>query len=147
MNRPLIALNDAEVAYAPGFCEDSFRHVVSAVFTGSFEPEYFTTPAMRKYVGSANAASGLEFNKSVASRFREAGWNVWTEIEMSQLHCPKDQAAGDIDVVAERDGAVFLCECKDLLRPHDYRSGRTARTIQRQAWLRIVEAPSQGRVG
>jgi hypothetical protein len=114
MNRPLIALNDAEVVYAPGFCEDSFRHVVSEVFTGSFEPEYFTTPAMRKYVGSANAASGLEFNKSVASRFREAGWNAWTEIEMSQLHCPKDQAAGDIDVVAERDGAVFLCECKDL---------------------------------
>jgi hypothetical protein len=114
MNRPLIALNDAEVAYAPGFCEDSFRHVVSEVFTGSFEPDYFTTPAMRKYVGSTNAASGLEFNKSVASRFREAGWNAWTEIEMNQLHCPKDQAAGDIDVVAERDGAVFLCECKDL---------------------------------
>lgn len=114
MNRPLIDLNDAEVAYAPGFCEDSFRHVVSEVFTGSFEPEYFTTPAMRKYVGSANAASGLEFNKSVAARFREAGWNAWTEIEMSQLQCPKDQAAGDIDVVAEKGGIVFVCECKDL---------------------------------
>lgn len=114
MNRPLIALNDAEVAYAPGFCEDSFRHVASEVFTGSFEPEYFTAPAMRKYVGSTNAARGLEFNKSVASRFREAGWNAWTEIEMSQLHCPQDQAAGDIDVVAEKDGIVFLCECKDL---------------------------------
>jgi hypothetical protein len=114
MNRPLIALNDTEVAYAPAFCEDSFRHVVSEVFTGSFEPEYFTTPAMRKYVGSANAASGLEFNKSVASRFRAAGWNSWNEIEMSRLQCPKDQATGDIDVVAEKDGTVFVCECKDL---------------------------------
>jgi len=32
MTRPLVGLNDSEVAYAPAFCEDSFRHVVMEAY-------------------------------------------------------------------------------------------------------------------
>ena len=39
---------------------------------------------------------------------------LWTEIEMKRLRCPREEASGDIDVIAERDGIVYLCECKDL---------------------------------
>ena len=114
MNRPIIELNSSEIVYAPGFCEDSFRHVATEALNGSVDTEYFSSQAMRKYVGSVNAERGLAFNKAVAQRFRSAGWKAWTETEMSQLLCPKDQASGDIDVIAEKDGTVLLCECKDL---------------------------------
>ena len=114
MNRPIISLNASNVAYAPAFCEDSFRHVISEAFTGSADTEYFGSQAMRKYIGTSNAKRGLEFNKAVAKRFENAGYRVWTEIEMSRLRCPSNEASGDIDVIAEKDGIVCLCECKDL---------------------------------
>ncbi len=114
MARPLVALNHEIVAYAPGFCEDSFRHVVMEAYSGAFDTEYFSSRSMKKYTGAVNGRSGLDFNKAVASRFDQLGWKVWTEIPMSQLHCPESEASGDIDVVAVKDGVVFLCECKDL---------------------------------
>jgi len=114
MTRPLVGLNDSEVAYAPAFCEDSFRHVVMEAYTGASDTEYFTSSAMKKYIGSANAKRGLEFNKSAAAKFKELGWKVWTEVEMNRLRCPREEASGDIDVISEKEGVVFLCECKDL---------------------------------
>ncbi len=114
MTRPLVGLNDSEVAYAPAFCEDSFRHVVMEAYTGAFDTEYFTSSAMKKYIGAANAKRGLAFNKSAAAKFKELGWKVWTEVEMNRLRCPREEASGDIDVIAEKDGIVYLCECKDL---------------------------------
>jgi hypothetical protein len=30
---------------------------------------------------------------------------------MNRLRCPREEASGDIDVIAERDGVVYLCEC------------------------------------
>ena len=114
MSRPLVALNDSDVAYAPAFCEDSFRHIVMEAYTGVSDTEYFTSSKMKKYIGAANAKRGLEFNKSAAAKFKELGWNVWTEVEMNRLHCPREEASGDIDVIAAKDGIVYLCECKDL---------------------------------
>jgi hypothetical protein len=114
MTRPLVGLNPLEVAYAPAFCDDSFRHVVMEAYTGASYTEYFASSTMKKYIGAANAKKGLEFNKSAAAKFNELGWRVWTEVEMNRLHCPREEASGNIDVIAEKDGRVYLCECKDL---------------------------------
>jgi hypothetical protein len=72
MTRPLVGLNNLEVAYAPAFCDDSFRHVVMEAYTGASDTEYFASSTMKKYIGSANAKRGLEFNKSAAGKFNDS---------------------------------------------------------------------------
>lgn len=47
MTRPFVDLGDGRVVYSPGFCEDSFRHVVMECFHGAFETGYFDTKGMR----------------------------------------------------------------------------------------------------
>jgi len=115
MTRPIVALNDLELIYAPAFCEDSFHHVVMECFTGAFETEYFVTQAMKQYIGKENARRGLAFNKSVAQLFEAAGWNVRLELPMTELKAPPNEATGDIDVLAWREDSVCICECKELL--------------------------------
>ena len=115
MARPLIAISDTEIAYAPAFCEDAFRHVVMEAYTGAFETESFISRQMKEYVGAANGRRGLAFNKSVADVFANAGWHVFVEVQMTQLKAPQAEASGDIDVVAMKDGIVYICECKELL--------------------------------
>jgi hypothetical protein len=114
MARPLVGLNEAEIAYAPGFCEDSFRHVVMEAHSGAFDTEYFSSPVMREYIGTVNGRRGLDFNKAVAETFTKSDWRVWIEVQMTHLRCPKREASGDIDVVAAKNGVIYLCECKDL---------------------------------
>lgn len=114
MTRPVVAITDVALIYAPGFCEDSFRHVVMSCFKGSFETEYFDSVAMREYVGRENARRGHEFNEAVGDIFRKAGWSARTEVQMSELGAPEEAASGDIDVLAWKDGVVCVCECKEL---------------------------------
>ena len=83
-------------------------------YTGASDTEYFTSSAMKKYIGAANSKRGIDFNKSAAAKFSELGWTIWTEVEMIRLLCPREEASGDIDVIAVKDGIVYLCECKDL---------------------------------
>jgi hypothetical protein len=109
MTRPIVALNDLELIFAPAFCEDSFHHVVMECFTGALETEYFVTRAMKQYVGEENARRGLAFNKSIAELFEAAGWSVRLELAMTELKAPPKEATGDIDVLAWRgDSAVFV---------------------------------------
>ncbi len=115
MARPLIAINDTELAYAPGFCEDAFRHVIMESHTGAFDTEYFNSRSMKEYIGAANGRRGLLFNQSVAEVFRNAGWRVSVEVKMTQFQAPHTAASGDIDVIAMKDGVVYICECKELL--------------------------------
>jgi hypothetical protein len=115
MTRPIVAITESDFIYAPGFCEDSFRHVVMECFTGAFETEYFDSRAMKEYVGRENARRGLAFNKAVAKMFEDSGWKVRTEVAMTELGAPVDLASGDIDVFAWKNSEVYLCECKELL--------------------------------
>jgi Holliday junction resolvase len=82
--------------------------------SGAFDTEYFTSRVMKEYIGAANGRRGLDFNKAVAERFTKSGWRVWVEVQMTQLRCPRREASGDIDVIAVKDGIIYLCECKDL---------------------------------
>jgi hypothetical protein len=115
MARPLIAINDTEIAFAPAFCEDAFRHVISEAHAGAFETEYFTSRSMKEYIGAENGRRGLAFNKSVAGTFATAGWRIEIELQMTRLQAPQKEASGDIDVLAVKDGTVYICECKELL--------------------------------
>ena len=115
MARPIVDLGNSQVVYAPGFCEDSFRHVVMESYRGAFYTEYFQTSSMKGYVGTENARRGLAFNKSVGKLFEDAGWNVRTEVSMTELGAPSAEASGDVDVLAWKDDWVCLCECKELM--------------------------------
>lgn len=115
MTRPLVDLGDRRVVYCPGFCEDSFRHVVMECFHGAFETGYFDTKGMKEYIGAVNARRGLDFNKSVGALFSADGWNVRLEVGMSELRALPNEASGDVDVLAWKDGVVCVCECKELL--------------------------------
>jgi hypothetical protein len=115
MARPFVDLGDGRVVYAPGFCEDSFRHVVMECFQGAFEPEYFDTKEMKEYVGTVNGRRGLEFNQSVGALFRADGWKVRLEVAMRELGASPNEASGDVDVLAWKNDVVCVCECKELL--------------------------------
>jgi hypothetical protein len=115
MTRPFVDLGDGRIAYAPGFCEDSFRHTVMESFNGAFENEYFDTTRMKKYVGAVNARRGLEFNKAIGDIFGAQGWDVRLEVAMTELEAPTDEALGDVDVLAWKGDVVCVCECKELL--------------------------------
>lgn len=115
MARPIVALNDAELVYAPGFCEDSFRHVVMNCYQGGFETEYFDSSRMKEYTGRENARRGAAFNQAVAEIFSSMGWSIRTEVQMSELETPESAASGDIDVLAWKGDEVCICECKELL--------------------------------
>jgi hypothetical protein len=115
MARPFVDLGDGRIVYAPGFVEDSFRHIVMESFSGAFETEYFDTNEMKQYAGAANARRGLDFNKAVAGVFSEEGWHVRLEVSMKELEASEDQAKGDVDVLAWNGNVVCVCECKELL--------------------------------
>ncbi|MDT8066718.1 MAG: hypothetical protein ROO76_00995, partial [Terriglobia bacterium] len=114
MTRPIINLGADGVMYAPAFCEDSFRHVVMEAYTGGAETEYFHSQRMKAYVGSSNARRGLAFNKAVADRLRDLGFNVQTEVEMKRFGADPSTATGDIDVLAWNNEVALICECKEL---------------------------------
>ena len=115
MSRPIVDLGNASVFYAPGFCEDSFRHNVMECFHGAFDTEYFLTRGMKEYCGSVNARRGLDFNRVIAEIFLAQGWSVRVETAMTELGAPAQDALGDVDVLAWKENTVCVCECKELL--------------------------------
>jgi len=115
MAKPIVDLGDGRILYAPGFCEDSFRHMIMECFHGEFETEYFLTRGMKEYCGSVNGRRGLDFNRAVGAIFAEAGWGIRTEVAMTELGAPADAGLGDVDVLAWQGETVCICECKELL--------------------------------
>ena len=115
MARPIVDLEDGRILYAPGFCEDSFRHTVMECFHGAFETEYFLTSGMKEFCGSVNGRRGLEFNRAIGTIFAEAGWKMRTEVAMTELGAPAEAGLGDVDVLAWNGHTACICECKELL--------------------------------
>jgi hypothetical protein len=115
MARPVVDLGNGMVVYAPGFCEDSFRHNVMEAFQGAFDTEYFSTNQMKKYYGSVNDKRGADFNAAACELFTSRGWSARSEIEMTALGAPAERAMGDVDVLAWNGDVICICECKELL--------------------------------
>src|SRR5258708_17882280 len=70
---------------------------------------------MKEYVGAVNARRGLNFNKSVGALFKADGWDVRLEVGMPELGAHRNDASGDVDVLAWKGNVVCVCECKELL--------------------------------
>ncbi len=115
MARPVVDLGNGMVLYAPGFCEDSFRHNVMEAFQGAFDTEYFSTDQMKKYCGAVNDKRGAEFNAAARELFTGQGWSAVPEVEMTALGASAQRAMGDVDVLAWKRDVVCICECKELL--------------------------------
>ncbi len=115
MARPVVDLGNGMVVYAPGFCEDSFRHNVMEAFQGAFDTEYFSTDRMKKYNGSANDNRGADFNAAASELFTSQGWSALPEVQMTALGAPAERGMGDVDVLAWHGDVVCVCECKELL--------------------------------
>ena len=115
MARPVVELGNGMVVYAPGFCEDSFRHNVMEAFQGAFDTEYFSTDQMKKYYGGVNDKRGADFNVAASDLFTNQGWRARPEVEMTALGARAESAMGDVDVLAWNRDVICVCECKELL--------------------------------
>lgn len=115
MARPIVDLGNGTVVYAPGFCEDSFRHNVMEAFQGAFDTEYFSTDQMKKYSGGFNDKRGEDFNIAACDLFTSQGWSALPEIQMTALGAPAERGMGDVDVLAWNGHVICVCECKELL--------------------------------
>lgn len=115
MARPVVDLGNEMVVYAPGFCEDSFRHNVMEAFQGAFDTEYFSTDQMKKYYGGVNDKRGADFNAAACQLFTSQGWSALPEIQMTALGTPAELGMGDVDVLAWNADVICVCECKELL--------------------------------
>jgi hypothetical protein len=115
MARPVVDLGNEMVVYAPGFCEDSFRHNVMEAFQGAFDTEYFSTDRMKKYYGTVNDKRGADFNAAASQLFTGQDWSALPEVEMTALGAPAERGMGDVDVLAWHEDVVCICECKELL--------------------------------
>ena len=75
--------------------------------------EFFTSTQMKQYVGKENDVRGHDFARSVAAQMLENGWQVRSEVQMTELGASAD--LGDLDVLAWKpDGKIRLIECKHL---------------------------------
>jgi len=115
MARPVVDLGNGRVVYAPGFCEDSFRHNVMEAFQGAFDTEYFSSDQMKKYFGGVNDKRGADFNVAACELFTSLGWNALPEVQMTALGAPAERGMGDVDVLAWNGDVICVCECKELL--------------------------------
>ncbi len=115
MARPVVDLGNGMVVYAPGFCEDSFRHNVMEAFQGAFDTEYFSTDRMKKYCGGVNDKRGADFNTAACQLFTGQSWSALPEIQMTALGAPAELGMGDVDVLAWNADVICVCECKELL--------------------------------
>lgn len=79
-----------------------------------FTQEFFSSDAMRSWLGGVSDRLGHNFNETVAGWFRERGLQARSCVNMTEFGAPEQM--GDVDVLAwnPTDGNVFVIECKRL---------------------------------
>lgn len=116
--RPLLVFGDGDrdvVLYGVGAIRQGFGYLIERMESGQLPVEFFTTAAMRRYIGAVNHERGHAFAKSVAEQLRQDGWQASNEVQMTELGVDRELADGDIDVLAWKpSGEVLLIECKRL---------------------------------
>jgi hypothetical protein len=119
VSRPIVEVDPERVVYAPGMMEDTLRYLVENSLLGVLPPDYFLSPEMAAWAGARAASDGKEFESRVFQRVKELGLNARTQVLMSDLGVPADQAdlrQSDVDVLAwdAATGTIFVIECKRL---------------------------------
>lgn len=114
--RPLLAFGDQDddrVTYGAGALKLSFGYLLDRTERGTLPQDFYTTPKMKRYIGTVNDRRGHAFARSIADALRSKGWHVRTEVQMTELG--GSVALGDIDVLAwNQNREVLLVECKRL---------------------------------
>ncbi len=123
IGRPIVALtkdDDPLLAVAPSIVERSARHNIGGASVGGLQAEFWTSSAMRRYVGKAGERAGLAFNERVAEAVRAQGLLATASVKPSAClnHKATDalKLLGDIDVLAfTADGRhAWVIEAKDI---------------------------------
>lgn len=115
--RPIVQLPGAPRRYvvAPGVVRDSAKKLIQYCFEGGLDAASFPQGKMRSWIGAAENKRGHEFNRTVASRLKDLGWQVRSDIKLTEiLNAKLDRDYGDIDVLAWREDRMLAIECKDL---------------------------------
>ena len=120
LRRPILDPGDGELIVAPGMVQEGISYVLRNFHDGIFDEASATSPAMKSWIGTANNTHGHAFNRMVAMRLEELGWQTRSDLKMTALlrkSLPRDY--GDVDVLAwnPATGRVLLVECKDLHFP------------------------------
>lgn len=161
-SRPIFILgeyDDAKVFFGAGSLRVGFGYLLGRSEDGQFPQEFFSSKAMKKYIGAVNDERGHEFARSVAEQLFNIGWQVRNEVQMSELGSPAK--LGDIDVLAWRPtGEIQLIECKRLRlartvaeiaeicrRFRGNAKDELAKHVRRIAWIRANPAGLQRIVG
>lgn len=114
--RPLLVFGEQEddkILYGAGALESGFRYLIDRTENGQLPSAFFATSEMRKYIGAVNNERGHDFARSVAAAIRAEGWQVRSEVQMTELGASSE--LGDIDVLAwKTSGELLLIECKRL---------------------------------
>lgn len=100
---------------APGILHDAFSYMLHNFYYGNF-PGWQLKTGMRRWFGVSRGRR-QSFNRRVADRLKELGWNAEPDVAVSRLlKVGGLKRFGDVDVLAwsvERE-RVLVIECKDL---------------------------------
>src|SRR5207244_1697312 len=76
----------------------SLAYLLDRTERGQMPADFFTTDAMKAYLGAVNHERGHAFAESVAEALRRDGWQARTSVKMRELSAPIEY--GDLDVLA-----------------------------------------------
>ena len=125
LRKPIIALSDGDdplLLVAPGVITDALRYMFESFYSAHFPDYQIHSKEMKKWVGDIRA-SHVEFNKEVATKLEELGWETRHDLKVTELLGKESDEKfgeikkyGDIDVFAwsRAKNRVLVLECKDV---------------------------------
>lgn len=126
VSRPIVKLDDSNKStyfIAPASIRESFLYLVRGAYEAEFDDKFYSSDKMRKWNGDKRNFYGHDFNKQVANKLSEFGWQTEPDVFITQiLNKSFEKDFGDVDVLAwdEVSGTVLAIECKDLLFAKTY---------------------------
>lgn len=109
--RPIIPVSGNQFLSSAFLLRQGLGYFLDLARDGLFTPSFFSSKAMRSYVGKKTSERGLWFNEVVAQKLIDNGFETTKELEMSTFGKPE---LGDVDVVGIKGNTVTLIECKNL---------------------------------
>lgn len=114
--RPILVFGERDndrVLFGVGALRLGFAYLLERSERGHLPQEFFTSVEMKQYIGAVNSERGHAFARSVSDQLREKGWEVRSEVQMTELGATAK--LGDVDVLAwKSDGEIQIIECKRL---------------------------------
>lgn len=105
--------NDDKALFGAGALGLGFSYLLERSERGHLPQDFFKTSTMKRYIGAISSERGREFTRDVAEQMRNNGWEVRSEVQMTEMGAPAE--FGDVDVLAWKStGEIQIIECKRL---------------------------------